>query len=66
MRAYVLGILPMLHFLLDSILTNELQSKEVAFTDDLILGGKLVDIKNLGDKVAAIGPKYGYSAKATK
>ena len=56
----------MLHFLLNSILTNELQSKEVAFTDDLILGGKLVDIKNLGDKLAAIGPKYGYSAKATK
>ena len=35
MGAYVLGILPLLQFLLDCISVNELNAKEVAFADDL-------------------------------
>ena len=39
-RAYVLGISPELHSLLDFVLTNELQTKEVAFADDLTVARK--------------------------
>ena len=35
MGAYALDILPMLHSLLDFVLTNDLQNREVAFADDL-------------------------------
>ena len=66
MGAYTLGILPMLHSLLDFVLTNDLQTGEVAFSDDLIVAGKLVDIKKFWDKLAVIGPKYGYFPKSTK
>ena len=50
MGAYDLGILPMLHSLLDFVLTNDLQTRGVAFADDLTVAGKLVDIKNFWDK----------------
>ena len=53
MGAYALGILPMLHSLLDFVLTNDLQTREVAFADDLTVAGKLGNIWN---KQAAIGP----------
>ena len=66
MGAYALGILPMLHSLLDFVLTNDLQTREVAFADDLTVAGKLADTKNFWDKLAAIGPKYGYFPKSTK
>ena len=46
MGFYALGILPMLHCLLDFVLTNDLQTREVAFADDLTVAGKLVDTKN--------------------
>ena len=59
MGAYALGILTMLHSLLDFVLTNDLQIREVAFADDLTVAGKLADIKNYWDKLATIGPKYG-------
>ena len=45
MGDYALGILPMLHSLLDFVWTNGLQTSEVAFTDDLTVAGKLGDIK---------------------
>ena len=48
MGAYALGILQMLHSLLDFVLTNDLQTKEVVFADDLTVAGKLVDIENFG------------------
>ena len=35
MKAHILGTLPMLQSLLDFILTSELQTKNVAFSDDL-------------------------------
>ena len=66
METYALGILPMLNSLLDFILTNDLQTRELAFAYDLTVAGKLVDIKNLWDKLAKIGTKYGYFPKSTK
>ena len=43
MGAYVLGILPILHFLLDFVLTSDLHTREIAFADDLTVAGKLTD-----------------------
>ena len=64
--AYALGILPMLHSLLDCVLTNDLQTREVAFADDLTVAGKLAVKKYLWDKLVKIGRKYGYFPKSTK
>ena len=66
MGAYALDILPMLYSLLDFVLTNEDQTKEAAFAFDLAIVGKLADITNFWDRLATIGPKYGYFPKATK
>ena len=44
-------------------LTNDLQTKEVAFADDLTVAGKLANFQH---KLAVIGPKYGYFPKSTK
>ena len=46
MRAYTLCILPMLHSMLNFVLTNDLQIIELAFADDLSVAGKLAGIKN--------------------
>ena len=64
MGDYALRILPMLHSLLDFVLTNDHQTREVAFADDLAVAGKLADIKTFRDKLAIIGPKYGYFPKS--
>ena len=66
MGVYVLCILPMLHSLLDFVLTNDLQTREVAFADDLTVAGKLAHIKSFQDKLATIALKYGYFPKSTK
>ena len=56
MGANSIGITRMFHLLLDFVLRNDLQTKEVAFAVDLTVAGKLADIKNFWDKVATIGP----------
>ena len=61
-----LGILLVLHTLLDFVLINELQTKEVTFADDPKVAEKLADIKNFWDKLATVGPRYGCFPKATK
>ena len=66
MGTYALGILPILHSLLDFVLTSDLQTREVAFVDDLTVAGKLADIKSFWDKLSTIGSKYGYFPKSTK
>ena len=53
MGAYALGILPKLDSLLDFVLTSALQTREVAFADDLTVAGKLADIKSFWDKLSA-------------
>ena len=45
MGANATGITRMFHSLLDFVLRNDLQTKEVAFAGDLIVAGKLADIK---------------------
>ena len=56
----------MLHSLLDFVLTNDLQTREVALAYDLTVPGKLEDIKNFWDKLAIFGSKYRYFPKSTK
>ena len=47
-QAFVPGILSLLHFLLNFILPVELQTEEVAFSDDLAVGRKLENKKFWG------------------
>ena len=53
-------------FCLISFLTNDFQTREVAFTYDFTVAGKLAEIKIFWDKLATIGPKYGYFPKSIK
>ena len=64
-KACAPDVLPVLHSLLDLTLTNELQTKEFAFANDLTVAGKIADIKLFWDKLAEIGPKYRYFPKPT-
>ena len=66
MGAYALGILPLIHFLLEFISINHLSAKEVAFADDFIVAGKLTSIRDYWGKLTVLGPKYGYFPKASK
>ena len=45
MGAYTLGILPLIHFLIEFISIN-LSAKEVAFADDFTVAGKLTSIRD--------------------
>lgn len=65
MKAHTLGTLPMLQSLLDFILTSELQTKNVAFSDDLTVVWNLAYVKNFWYTLATIGPRYGYFLKDT-
>ena len=66
MGAYAIGILPVLNSLLDFVLIENLQTREVAFADDLTVAGKLADLNIFWDKLSTIGPKYEYFPKSTK
>ena len=61
-----LGILPLIHFLLEFISINHLSAKEVAFADDFTVTGKLTSIKDYWGKLTVLCPKYGYFPKASK
>ena len=66
MGTYALGISPMLHSLLDFVLTSDLQTREIASDDDLTVAEKLADIKRFWDKLSTTDPEYGYFPKSTK
>ena len=66
METYALGILPLIHFLLEFISINHLSAKEVAFADDFTVAGKLISIRDYWGKLTVLGPKYGYFPKASK
>ena len=66
MGAYALGILPLIHFLLEFISINHLSAKEVVFPDDFTVAGKLTSIRGCRGKLTVFGPKYGYFPKASK
>ena len=59
MGAYALGALPLLQFLVDFISIKEFIAKEVAFTDDFTVAGKLSSINDYWSQLTSIGPKYG-------
>ena len=59
MKAYALGILPLIKFLLEFINLNDMNAKEVVFSEDFSVAGSLNSIKDYWDKLIAIGPKYG-------
>ena len=63
MGYYALGVLALLQFLLDFILVNKLNAKEVAFADGFTVAGKLSSIKDCWSQLTPIGPKYGYFPK---
>ena len=52
--------------LLNFVLIKNLQTREVAFADDLTVAGKLADFNIFWDKLSTIGPKYEYFPKSTK
>ena len=56
MRAYALGILPLINFLLKFINLNDINAKEVVFADDFSVAGSLNSIKDYWDKLTTIGP----------
>ena len=66
MKAYALGILPLIKFLLEFINLNDMNAKEVVFSDDFFVAGSLNSIKDYWDKLTATGPKHGYFPKLTK
>ena len=66
MRVYALGILPLIKFLLEFINLNDMNAKEVVFSNDFFVAGSLNSIKDYWDKLTAIDPKYGYFPKPTK
>ena len=57
MRVYALGILPLIKFMLEFIILNEMNAKEVVFVDDFSVAGSLNSIKDYWDKLTAIPPK---------
>ena len=66
MGAYVLGILPLIKFLLQFINLNEMNVKEAVFADEFSIAGSLNSIKDYWDELTASSPKYGYFPKPAK
>ena len=66
MGAGTLGILPLIHFLLQFISVNHLSAKDVAFANDFTVAGKLTSIKDYWGKLTVLCPKYGYFPKGSK
>ena len=66
MRAYALGILPLIKFLLEFINLNDMNTNELVFSDAFSIAGSFNSMKNYWDKLTAIGPEYGYFPKPTK
>ena len=57
MRVFALGIIPLIKFMLEFIISNEMNAKEVVFVDDFSVSGSLNSIKDYWDKLTAIPPK---------
>ena len=66
MGAYVLGIVPLIKFLLQFINLNEMNVKEAVFPDEFFIAGSLNSIKDYRDELTAISPKYSYFPKPAK
>ena len=57
-RAHALGVLPLIHLLLEFISINHLSAKEIAFADDSTVAGKLTSIGDYRGKLTVLGPKH--------
>ena len=66
MGEYALGILPLIHFLLEFISINHLSAKEVVFAHDFTVAGKLTSVRDYWGKSTVLGSKYGYFPKASE
>ena len=66
METYALGVTPLLHFLREFIVINEHRRKEVAFSVDLTVAGKVEEIKQYWEVLLHVGPKHGYYPKPSK
>ena len=66
MGVYALTVTPILYFLRDFIVNSEHDSKEVAFSDDFSVFGKVSEIKEYWEMLSSIFPKYGYFPKASE
>ena len=55
----------MIHLLPEFISINHQSAKEVAFSDDFTVAGKLATIRDYGGKLTVLGPKYGYFPEAS-
>ena len=66
MGVYALGILPLIRFLLKFSDLNEMNGKEVVFTDDFSIAGSLNSIKDYWDKLITIDLNYSYFPKPMK
>ena len=66
MGVYALGILPLIKFLLEFVNLNEMNAKEVVFTDDFSIAGNSNSTEDYWDKLIATDLKYGYFPKPTK
>ena len=66
MAAYAIGITPLLKLLHEFICMNNYISKEVAFSDDFTVAGKISEIRKFWDMIIISVLKYGYFPKAEK
>ena len=66
MGAYLLGILPLIKFLLQFINLNEMNVKEAVFANEFSITGSLNSIKDYRDELTVISPKYSYFPKPAK
>ena len=66
MGAYALGVTPLIYFLNEFIFVNEHRSKEVAFSDDFTVAGKVNEIKAYWDMLQQQGRLFDYFPKAFK
>ena len=57
MGTHALGILPLIHSLLEFISINHLSAKEVSFADDFTVAGKLTSIRDYRGKLTVLGPE---------
>ena len=57
MGTHALGILPLIHSLLEFISINHLSAKEVSFADDFTVAGKLTSTRDYREKLTVLGPE---------
>ena len=65
MAIYALGTIPLLNKIVETQ-PNQNPIKQVAFADDAIGGGKIINLRKYWDAIVEYGPAFGYHANAEK